>query len=194
MITVDVQKWEADQILKKAEVLDPTCIIAGGAARDWYMGIVATDLDLFIHFPLSRKITQIINQLKAVSLTVVKVLGPEEFPAGYKLNPNISYVFEVTAAGVSTPCQIIVYSKPTFGVVEQFPLSICQAWYKGGKIGFTNEFASSVRNKVIIRTSDLYADAHAYVTKIRNKFPDYRYYDSWGSYGKMCLLENKEEL
>jgi len=194
MITVDVQKWEADQILKKAEVLDPTCIIAGGAARDWYMGLVATDLDLFIHFPAFRKLCQVVKQLHSVGLTVDKVLGPEEFPAGYRLNPNILYVMEVTTVEVTTTCQVIVYSKPTFGVVEQFPLSICQAWYKGGKIRFTNEFASSVRNKVIIRTNSLYADGHAYVAKIRNKFPGYKYYDSWESYGKMCFLKNMEEL
>lgn len=46
---IEHQKFVADTILYKLFPIDPYCICAGGAPRDWYLGKVASDLDIFIY-------------------------------------------------------------------------------------------------------------------------------------------------
>lgn len=48
---VNRQKLVADDILSRLELLDPRCIVAGGAPRDWHLGKTAKDIDVFLYTP-----------------------------------------------------------------------------------------------------------------------------------------------
>lgn len=50
---IDYQKSVADIVLSKLELLDRYCIIAGGAPRDWYLGMEATDIDVYLYYPVN---------------------------------------------------------------------------------------------------------------------------------------------
>ena len=66
---------------------------------------------------------------------------------------------------------------PTFvSVLPQFPLSICHAWYKNGKIVVEKPFIRSVKHKAIYKTNEIYNNEHEYVKKILAKFHEYTYY------------------
>lgn len=169
----------AHMCLSLIEKFDPRAIIAGGAPRDWYMDKVATDIDIFFFTHSSIGGGLLRKHLGSLGFVGVEQVGGEFFPAQYRLNPNIQRVFNAKVYGWSTPIQLIQYKKPTFGVVETFPLSISQAWFKRGEIHTTKHFQNSVKNKVVYKTSELYANGHAYIEKIRGKFPDYEYFESY---------------
>ncbi len=171
-----IQQAQADNILEKLFPIDPYAICAGGAARDWYLGKVATDLDFFIHS--NNTVTKVRQQLEAVGIQVNKGQSAEGLPEHYKCNPHLSCVFSFKWNNQAA--QVMVMHEPTFhSVIPQFPLSICKAWYKNGRIDVTSDFKRSIKHKVIVKTNDIYNDEHAYLKKILDKFPEYKYYANW---------------
>ena len=182
VISIEDQKKIADEILDKLYVLDPYAIVAGGAPRDWYFNKEANDIDVF--FYLSKNYTcEVIDKLLSRLGLDMERLGPEEFPKGYQLNPNIYQVFNVK--GYSTPVQLILLNSPTWeAAVPQFPLSICKAWYKNGKSGYDRDFLISVSHGVIYTTNELYANGNAYLEKIYKRFPNFERFNN-----KMSALE-----
>lgn len=117
---------------------------------------------------------------------MLRVVGiePESHKAGhnlpewYKKNPDLRCVYNCSVQGV--PVQIMVMLKPTFrSVLPNFPLSICKVWYKNYEIVADKEFKRSIAHHVIVKTSEIYNNADAYIKKIVDKFPGYKYYSSW---------------
>src|SRR5690606_11152192 len=49
-VSIAKQKQIADFVLDKVEYFDHSCILAGGAVRDWYFEKPASDLDIFFHY------------------------------------------------------------------------------------------------------------------------------------------------
>lgn len=171
--TIDYQKKIAFDILHKFEAFDPTCILAGGAPRDWYFGNIAKDLDFYVYF---RPDLQSYYIQKILDSTKIKFYprGESEFPDSYKRNPYLKSVYEANYKGEKV--QVMFMDKPTFEcVVDLFPFGICQAWWKGEDIFVTKNFEVSVSHKILQLLNELYNDEDGYIEKIRNKFPDYLY-------------------
>lgn len=180
MGSIAAQQVIAKGLLYSLEVVDPSCIIAGGAPRDWYLGREASDLDVFIYLRPDLSWFYLEKQLGR-ALPDVKFSRDDwkrKLPECYKNNPHIRAVLNFTFRGQS--CQLVVMNKPTFKcVVPKFPLSICMVWYKGGKIRITEEFRRSVKYKSIVLCNELYSEGSKYVQKILDKFPEYEFYKSW---------------
>jgi hypothetical protein len=176
MSDVNKQKQIALEVLQKLELFDPTCILAGGAPRDWYFGDVANDLDFYVYFRPDLHIWFRENQLEKVGLKNFKVKGKSDFdfPENYKHNPHLIAVYEGTYK--KEKVQIMFMDEKTFTcVVPLFPFGICQAWWKGREVNVTQDFEKSVEHKVLWLLNELYSDEDGYIEKIRNKFPDYLY-------------------
>lgn len=173
---ITIQQEQADSILDKLFPIDPYAICAGGAPRDWHFGKVATDLDFFIHSTNPTCVLR--DQLLDVGLEVIETKAGDGLPDVYKRNPDLGCVFNLEYYG--TKVQIMRMIKPTFkSVVPQFPLSICKAWYKNYKIHLDRDFKRGENHKIIVKTNIVYNDEHAYIKKIMDKFPEYKYYHSW---------------
>lgn len=56
--TIAEQQGIADEILVLLTRLDPNVVIAGGAPRDWMLGNLAADLDIYIYIPGSTSFRQ----------------------------------------------------------------------------------------------------------------------------------------
>ena len=176
-MSIEEQKKIADEVLDRLYVLDPYAIVAGGAPRDWYFEKEANDIDVFFYLP-KRYTCDVRDKLMDKLGFDMERIGPEEdgFSEGYKINPHIYAVYNVK--GYSTPVQLIQMNSPTWdSVIPQFPLSICKAFYKNGKIRQDKDFQISVKHKVIYKTNDLYANGNAYLEKILKRFPDYIKFD-----------------
>lgn len=171
------QKAIADRVLEKIELMDPSAIVAGGAPRDWHFDREAKDLDVFLYWRKDLNNGFLKNTLEKLGFNVSRKAWDEscEKP-GYKRNEIIHSVWDSEVDGF--PVQFIICRSPTFGVVETFPLSICQAWYKNGKVRTTRSFKTGENNKYILKTNDLYADGDDYVARILKKFPDMHYYST----------------
>lgn len=175
---IEHQKYIADGILDKLFPIDPYCICAGGAPRDWYLGKVASDLDIFIHVNPNLTLTKIDQMLKAVGLEPESHKAAHNLPEWYKKNPDLRCVYNLKVQDV--PVQIMVMLTPTFSsVLPNFPLSICKIWYKNYKIVADKQFKRSVAHNVIVKTSEIYNNADAYVKKIIDKFPNMKYHANW---------------
>jgi len=167
--TIEQQKQVATDVLNKLEFFDPSCILAGGAPRDWYFGNVANDLDFYVYFrpdlPLSWRVWQL-NKVGLKNFSM-KGRGDGEFPENYKRNPHLMCVFEGIYKGEKV--QVMFMDQKTFHcVVDMFPFGICQAWWKGedhidyftkSSIHTTKNFDESVKHKVLKLLNDLYSDA-----------------------------------
>lgn len=179
-MSIEEQKKIASEILDKLFIIDPYAIVAGGAPRDWYFGKEANDIDVFLY--INNKYTTDIRDklIERLGFSLQKVGDTAELKAlGYHTNPNILSVYNVL--GYGTPVQLILMNAPTWDcVIDQFPLSICKAWYKSEKKGVVihKDFQDSVKYGVLFKTNELYANADKYLMKIRSRFPGYKYYSS----------------
>lgn len=178
-----MQKSIAKRVLSKIKTLDHRAIIAGGAARDWYFGNVANDIDIFYYHNNDLKgnaniksQTEILKVLLGVD--EIKVLGfsGEKSPGieyhNYLLNPNIVGVFECCIEGVIF--QFIQLTKRNVDV-SKFAYNMCQAWTNCDTIWTTMKFILGVEKKILIETGELYANCDRFKMKMVAKFPDYSY-------------------
>ena len=179
-MNIEQQKKVADDVLKKIECVDPTAIVAGGAPRDWYLGNLASDIDVFFYFRNDLTTTRIGDILKSLGLDVFRVNEGNGLPDIYKKNPQLRAVFDCVVEGLSV--QLLLMLEPTFkSVIDHFPLNICKVWYKNSSIKTTKDFERAIKHKAIVKVSSLYANQDKYLQKIKSKFPEFKYYDSYES-------------
>lgn len=183
-----LQKQVANKALDMMFLIDPYCTVAGGAPRDWYFGKEATDIDLFFHCPQASTQATMEEMLKRAGFKVTTVKDGENIPDWYKKNPYLQTVYETTIEGVKV--QLLRMNKSTWdSVIDKFPLSICKAWYKHGKIVLEKDFVRSVKFEAIYKTNTIYNNEHQYIKKILAKFPQYKYYEDLESLAAE-LLDN----
>ena len=170
------QKTIADYILGRLFLIDPYCILAGGAPRDWSQGLVANDLDFYIHS--SNPIDVVKKQLDHLQFDDVGSLGYskeslEESGSAYCSMKDLRHVFETHYHGVKV--QFMVMGKPTFfSVVPKFGVTISKFWYKDGVIHDTPEARASFASKVIGYRDD-FSCKETYFKKMKERYPDYTF-------------------
>lgn len=166
---ISKQMETANKVIKRLRAVDPYCIVAGGAPRDWYFGNAANDIDVYIwqqHHTQRAKI----RQLKCAGFDVSPV-GYDDNREMYEKNKMIEFVFDVK--GYEEKVQIISLSCKTFDIVKTFPFSICQAWYTPERgIMLERDFVMTEKTGYIFRTNPVYADGDSYINKITERFKD----------------------
>ena len=186
MNAIQKQMEVADDVLDKLYLIDPYAILAGGAVRDWYFNKEASDLDIFFYSPQSKTMSVMDSLLLKAGLQIDFVKAGKSIPDWYKKNPDLKCIYEMTIN--NTKVQLIRMTRPTFrSVVTNFPLSICDAWYKNGESHYGKHFTRSNEHNCIYKTNEIYADEHQYIQKILAKFPDMKYYDSFTKFAESMI-------
>lgn len=187
---IDHQKYVADIVLSKLELLDRYCIVAGGAPRDWYLGKEATDIDVYLYYPVVTKTQQKVDLLNELGLDIQDRRYEDwRVPEVYEANHHILQLYNSCIKGEKI--QIIFVNEPTFtSVVDTFPISISKVWYKKGDIRTTEDFEKSLKYKILWKTIDSYYEDNKYLLKIRDKFSDYKYV----SPEEVVVYENRTKL
>jgi len=177
MDVVKIQKEIAKEVLEELEVIDPFCILAGGAPRDWFFGKPASDLDFYVYDAnfLSQGVW---TERLSKTLLDVKPLGMiegkdnDEIDHEYTALKELRYVFEGEYMGMTV--QVMVMSRPTFEcVVDHFCMDNSKVWWKGEYIIPTFEFLLAHATRTL-RVSEDHAPKMRYIDKMVKKFPDYR--------------------
>lgn len=170
-MSIDNQITIANSIFQKLHAVDPCCVLAGGAPRDWYFMKEANDLDFYI-YQSDNASWQKELQLKAAGFEIKCALGENSRnreDGMYHQNPYITKVLEISDYDI--PVQIISLNKSTFGIVDTFPFSICQIWYTPERgIQRSKNFKITEKTKCIFSTNELYSDKHRYIQKIKERF------------------------
>ena len=172
-MSIENQKKIANELLEKLEQIDPHCILAGGAPRDWYMGKEANDLDFYV-YGYGWSIGLILKRFKNIGIFGLVNLGEGPRPnTVYSSMKHLRCVYETTYKGQKI--QIMIMNQPTFSsVVDYFGVTISQFWYKTGRIGMKREALLSIKYKVIGYKDD-FSCKEAYFKKIQERFKNYRF-------------------
>lgn len=174
---ITIQKEIAKEVLEALEVIDPSCLLAGGAPRDWFFGKPATDLDFYVYDARDLGQTVWLDRLNKTLLDV-EILGnvegktAEDVDCEYSSMEHLRYVFEGKYMGMTV--QVMVMSVPTYSsVLNHFCSDICKIWWKGNKVIPTIEFMLAHATRTI-NVADHTEPKKRYLTKMMEKFPSYR--------------------
>lgn len=180
MLNIEEQKKIADEIINKLRAVDPYCIVAGGAPRDWYFGNPANDLDIYI-WQQHKTQHACIYQLECAGFEVFERGFKDDHRHMYETNAAIKAVYNVQGFGMQV--QIISLNTSTFNVIDTFPFSICKAWYTPERgVKLEKDFKITLKTGYIYNTNKLYCDADSYVKKIKERFK-----------GKFNFAKDKQE-
>lgn len=136
-MTIEQQKATAQSVYEKLKVIDPHCVLAGGAPRDWYFGNECNDLD-FYYVSTATTINACRNQLQKVFKDVeIKTLseihessssGAREMSKLYRKMPSLIRVWQCKINGMDV--QFIQLAEPgdQFKVIGYMDVSICKIW------------------------------------------------------------------
>lgn len=159
-------------VLDKLFLICPYAIVAGGAPRDWYFGDVAKDIDVYFS---TNAMTEkaLLNQLQKAFATTVNVKFSRRTDTHtdpmYETLEGLVRIIELEVDGV--PVQLIQMdtSQRLFKVVDNFSVSICKIWYKGGDIRRTTAFKLTEKTKIMF-LSDKYNWTDPHPSKMKTRF------------------------
>ena len=186
------QKDIALEVLHKLEAVDPFCILAGGACRNWFLGKQAKDLDFYIHLG-EETLAATYRRFKRIGLEVKHVDFNSELWKNYGIMAHLFRIFEVKYKGIDV--QIMCMKESTFtSVIPCFGVSVCMFWWKGGKVIPTDQALVSLLNKTLYIKED-YSAKELHVAKMIKYFPDFkiRTYEDWKEYYLLHLLPDSRE-
>lgn len=165
-----------EQVQKR---LDPQAVIAGGYARDCYLGQRPKDVDIWFHSTLHWKsikkhIEQLlpIGLLDGVSIMVLKSLHEDAWA---------SVIFKVSWNRL--PVDFICFHKEigerAENVLQQFDIGLCAIAWNGNKYITADEFVSDNLNNTLTfnaetrKNEDIERVVYEHLPRLLNKYPDY---------------------
>lgn len=83
---VKKQKSVAQELLTYAFMMDPQAFMAGGAPRNWHLGLMANDLDIFIRKPYQASESECKLAMERMGITDIFNKANEEAPGVKKKN------------------------------------------------------------------------------------------------------------
>lgn len=171
---INKQKKVAVQALDQLSIFDEDVLVAGGAPRDWFLGKVASDIDIYIESNSVRNQRDVISQLDELGFKIAEIKDANNFTELYAKADHLQVV--ISCLYKKQNVQIMLVSCETIKVTEGFPLSVCKITFDRDEgIYVTPSFFNGYRQKTIYVENWRYQDNHPYIVKIRNKFPDWKY-------------------
>lgn len=168
---IQEQKRLADSILDRLSFY-PDVVLAGGAPRDWTVGMEAKDLDFFF-----GGVTQ--AERIDLKISVEQALGMVELTpiSGNKYEDSPFEGYECEIAG--QPVQFLFHTKSCDEVVESFPFNSSRVSYRNGEYTKGKDFFYFERYNLMLEGTpeQKYAPDH-YYERMRSKFPNTAVYDN----------------
>lgn len=167
---IKLQQEVAKEVLHKLEAIDPYCILAGGAPRNWFLGMEAKDLDFYIHN--EHTVDALMTQMNSIGLNAKMVDFKSDDWKEYGVMEHLFRILEVEYKGITV--QIMCMRVNTFNsVVSAFGVSICKFWWKGKDVIPTNEALISILEETLYIKDD-YSAKEIHVDKMIKYFPNYK--------------------
>ena len=170
-MNIETQKNIADEIYSKLKVIDPYCLLAGGAPRDWYLGKEANDLDFYFYsnaLPVESTRKQLEYFFDGLTLLMDKDGG--RVNPMYKTMPFIQRIWELNYKGMPVQLIQLTENQKQFKVVDSMDVSICKAWYMSGRIRLHEDFKITLASKVMFLKEEYsWSDKHGQKMKDRFK-------------------------
>lgn len=166
------QKQVADLVLNKLFQICPYAIVAGGAPRDWYIGIPAQDIDVYFSTEAMTE-TMLLCQLRSAFGDTLQVKFTRKDKGHldpiYQTLEGLIRIIDVDIDGVKVQLIQMDSSKRLFKVVDNFSISICKVWYKNGKINPTKDFLMTIKSGMMF-LSEKYKWSDPHPAKMEERF------------------------
>lgn len=171
---IDHQKSVADNLLDSLYWIYPSVIAAGGCARDWYQGLPAKDIDIYIthnnHNLVKRYLQREFPDCESLQTTETD-LG-EGIPEHYRRNKDLRGVLSFTLEDVAV--QVMTLSSPTHKLLDNhFPVSSSKFWYKHRRAFASTEAELFLYDKIQLMKDEYFPDLHTdkFMLKTQAMYP-----------------------
>jgi len=185
---VDSQKELSRLVYRALSIIDPRCLLAGGAPRNWYFGELAKDLDFYIQTPDDRRCYEQKGVFEGLGFGV-KESGDIKHEQ-YEMMPCLKRVWNLSFYTWDTPIQVMEINHEAIGeeecwyngrgsthepeklpeVVGDFNNTLSYGWSAYGLTHYPKDFLFSVEYKVVG-----YKYEAPNVKKLREKYPDFTF-------------------
>lgn len=166
-MNIEQQKQLADKVYTALTLIDPSCVLAGGAPRDWYLGTEANDLDFYFCSTAST-VSRVKKQLNRVGFEVEASVCPVQSEL-YQFMPGLTRIWNCESEAMKI--QFIQMAEPKYrwDVVNNMDVSICKAWYSQiGHIHLHQDFKLTIASKIMfLKESYCWANKHGQKMKER---------------------------
>lgn len=169
------QQDVTDKLLDSLYWIYPGVIAAGGCVRDWYQGIPAKDIDIFVTHPNPNLVKRFLQREfpECESLQNAENNTGEHLPEHYKKNPDLRSVLSFTLEAVDV--QVMTLASPTYDLLRKhFPVSSSKFWYKH-KIAFATEEAELfMKDKLQLVKDDYFSElrTNKFMLKTKAMYPE----------------------
>jgi len=170
MMNIEKQREVADYVLSRLELIDPYCILAGGAPRDWYFNEVANDLDFYMYVrPCTLdKLLKMLQQVLPECIIEPTDKRTHDVDL-YKTMDSLRKVLNTEVGDCKVQIMILTEPDSTFKCLDEFSVSICKIWYKNGQIKRSKDFKiTEVYNSMFLSEGYKWTDKHP--NKIKERF------------------------
>jgi|GWRWMinimDraft_6_1066014.scaffolds.fasta_scaffold61522_1 hypothetical protein len=163
---ISLQKQTAELLYKQITIIDPECILVGGAPRDWYFNQEATDLDFFF-VPSAEISIQYLMSLLGISLVSRRGTTAhhlcEKMPGPLKIWEAVFNSIKIQLVEIS--------SKEIMSVaVDELHLSISKiVWLPSDNFKIHKDFSKTLETSIIYGKSG-YDLNSPYAQKILAKY------------------------
>lgn len=167
---IDKQKQVALNVYEALSVIDPHCILAGGAPRDWYFNTPCNDLD-FYFCSVATTVSSTRYQLQSMGF-IGAIPSVNPCTSGlYKSMIGLVRIWDCKIDGVKVQLIQMMDDKSRWDVVENMDVSICKAWYtKSGEIELHNDFKLTLASGVMFLKDDGYCWSDKHGQKMKERF------------------------
>lgn len=139
----------------------PQAVVAGGAARDWYLGKPISDIDIFICHEKLHTGDVLKEKLESILEEEVENLGDAKYAARQFEG------FETVRGGVKI--QFLFHHKDLETTVAEFPINVSRVWWDGEAFHYHPTFSYYTNYNSVIVNRDCNLD---HELKIGGKFRD----------------------
>ena len=168
-MSIQEQQAIAMRLYDKLKLIDPNCVLAGGAPRDWYLGAECNDLD-FYFCSTGSTLGVVKKQLKTVLGVEVDPLAKPQQSELYKYMPGLQRIWNAEIEGMDVQLIEMADRQHRYKVVDNMDVSICKAWYShSGEIRLHRDFKLTLGSKIMF-LRDGYAWSNKHGTKMRERF------------------------
>ena len=181
------------RIMERLELVDPHCILAGGAPRDWYFGNPCNDLDFYLYSTASNQSVLKDQMSKLFGGVEWNTLGGGDKTLSEEDISNISDNYKMRVLRTVLEAEIdvmkvqlifVMSDGDQFKVVEEINVSICRIYWKYGKIIPHIDFIFTVKSGIAFGNREWLSpicskeEVPKHFWKMKDRFPQYRFYIS----------------
>ncbi|MNQ25269.1 hypothetical protein D3C85_384840 [compost metagenome] len=167
-MNIEQQKQLADKVYDMLTLIDPNCVLAGGAPRDWYLGTAANDLD-FYFCSTGSTVKSVEKQLNRAGFKVKASICPVQSEL-YEYMPGLVRIWNCESEAMKVQFIQMSDQKYRWDVVSNMDVSICKAWYShNGNIKLHQDFKLTVASGIMF-LKDKYSWDNKHSLKMKKRF------------------------